>query len=112
MRSCGDCHLCCKLLKIKSLQKEEGRWCEHWDKEIGCKINEAKPEECQRFACLWLSELIPEELSPRKTGVVAWATKEQRIMINQNKGAKLHLFRNAIAQWSVSGIDVGIVRQT
>jgi hypothetical protein len=62
-RHCGDCSLCCKLLKITELMKPEAKWCPHCAPgRGGCKIYDQRPGECQSFFCAWLTapELGPE----------------------------------------------------
>jgi hypothetical protein len=111
MRDCGVCNLCCKIIKSADLQKEAGRLCEFWDPELGCKINSVKPDSCNNFSCLWRIEAIPAHLSPRKTGVVAWITKDHRLMLQQDRKANaLFSFANEIKEWISRGQDVHVVR--
>lgn len=111
MRSCGSCGLCCKVTPIRELQKPQGQWCEYWQKGIGCKIHHVQPDACRNFSCLWLSEAIPERLSPRKTGVVAWASKDHQIYLNQDRRADaMKSFAPEIAQWVQRGVNVNVVK--
>src|SRR5262245_15487060 len=51
-RSCGECSLCCELLRIDSLAKPVGTWCPHCKPgKGGCVIYGEHPVECQRFIC-------------------------------------------------------------
>jgi hypothetical protein len=55
-RSCGQCSLCCKLLRIDSLSKPQGTWCPHCKPgKGGCTIYSGRPLECQNFLCFWLT---------------------------------------------------------
>src|SRR5262249_4536517 len=61
-RACGNCSLCCKLLRIDELKKPAGTWCPHCAPgRGGCKIYPNHPQECQRFYCSWL---ISDDLGP------------------------------------------------
>jgi len=108
-RECGPCGLCCKLLAIKSIGKPASQWCEHWDKDAGCAIYETRPDSCRKFACLWLAEQLPIELSPRRTGVVA-CMSDKGLILNEDWHARSpHDFLPAIKRWASHGMDVNIV---
>jgi hypothetical protein len=55
LRTCGTCTLCCKLLRIESLRKPQGKWCESCAVGNGCGIYEARPTECRYFFCGYLT---------------------------------------------------------
>lgn len=73
-RPCGDCSLCCKLLRIQKsdefpFDKPRGEWCRHCAPGSGgCKIFDSGtlPKLCQDYACLWkLTALnLPMEARP------------------------------------------------
>lgn len=67
-RSCGDCSLCCKLLRIKAFEKPLGVWCAHCAPgRGGCTIYESRPAECISFYCDWLtSRALGPEWRPNK----------------------------------------------
>ena len=67
-RSCGDCSLCCKLLRIKAFEKPLGVWCAHCAPgRGGCTIYESRPAECRNFHCDWLtSRALGPEWRPNK----------------------------------------------
>ena len=73
-RECGDCTLCCKVLRIEAegFASAQGEWCVHCDKAGGgCRIYDTRPEECDLFSCLWLQQPeLPEELKPSRCRVV------------------------------------------
>jgi hypothetical protein len=71
MRDCGDCGLCCKLLKIVELDKPMFCWCPHFIIGKGCDCYDERPQSCRDFDCLWRLEQIPENMSPLRTKVVA-----------------------------------------
>lgn len=53
-RMCGPCTLCCKLLRVESLGKPQGKWCERCAVGIGCRTYDARPPECRQFLCGYL----------------------------------------------------------
>src|SRR5580698_506018 len=53
-RSCRNCTMCCKLLRIAELNKPINSWCPHCDVGTGCKIYDARPAECADFYCGYL----------------------------------------------------------
>jgi uncharacterized cysteine cluster protein YcgN (CxxCxxCC family) len=67
-RSCGECSLCCKLLRIDALSKPIGIWCTHCAPgRGGCTIYESRPAECRDFYCAWLtSAVLGPEWRPNK----------------------------------------------
>src|SRR5712671_5304836 len=54
-RGCGECSLCCKLIRVDALAKAPGTWCAHCAPGSGgCKIYESRPAECRDFYCAWM----------------------------------------------------------
>ncbi len=53
-RTCGTCTLCCKVLRVESLEKPQGKWCESCEIGAGCRIYDARPTECRKFLCGYL----------------------------------------------------------
>ena len=72
-RSCGECTECCTWLTVGVLDKPSGTACQHQCDE-GCSIYDERPEDCQKFQCLWsISEPhISSSARPDKSGFVAW----------------------------------------
>lgn len=72
-RSCGDCRACCTLMNVPSRGKGDGVACNQLCAS-GCAIYPSRPDECQRFECVWLHEvshrLIREEDRPDISGVM------------------------------------------
>ncbi|HJR55253.1 MAG TPA: hypothetical protein VJ798_01645 [Rhizomicrobium sp.] len=70
-RECGTCTLCCKVMGIHALDKPRGVWCSHAMPGQGCAIYETRPEECRKFACVWLAdENLGPEWKPEKCKMV------------------------------------------
>lgn len=67
-RTCGDCSLCCKLLRIEAFNKPVGTWCGHCAPgRGGCTAYDTRPTECRDFYCYWLrSPSLGPEWRPNK----------------------------------------------
>lgn len=74
MRECGECKVCCKLPSIKELDKPAFKWCDNCNlsgKTEGCRIYEDRPDDCYKFACLWIENPhLPEKYRPDKCRVM------------------------------------------
>ena len=83
VKSCGECSLCCKILRINVLEKPAGVWCHHFAKGAGCSIHSAAPRECQRFQCYWsISDAMGEEWRPDRSKLVIWSNVPGRIIVD------------------------------
>lgn len=79
MSGCGNCTLCCTVMKVTmphpAPPKPAHTPCQHCT-GAGCAIYADRPESCQTFMCWWLGsqavkELrLPHALRPDRTGVV------------------------------------------
>lgn len=70
-RTCGTCTLCCKAVPVGAIEKPRDRWCPHCVKGKGCAVYTDRPEECQRWTCLYLQDAeLPEALKPERSHVV------------------------------------------
>jgi hypothetical protein len=70
-RSCGECTLCCKVIGIAALDKPRGRWCQHCEAGVGCRIYERRPEECRSFDCGYLlNPNLDEHWRPSKAKLI------------------------------------------
>jgi hypothetical protein len=62
-RACGECSLCCKVMRVDEIAKHPGTWCKDCAPgKGGCKIYATRPTACRDFLCSWLiqAELGPE----------------------------------------------------
>ena len=81
MHSCDGCTACCKVLKIRELNKPGNTWCQHCKLGEGCGIYETRPESCRVYECIWLqtqkmARPIAFELRPDKSRVVIGTTNQ------------------------------------
>ena len=53
-RQCWTCTLCCKVYDIPALSKPMGVWCGHCEPGKGCKVWDARPDQCRAFNCNWI----------------------------------------------------------
>lgn len=51
-RDCGDCVLCCLVMRVLELNKPEAIKCKYCVR-TGCLIYEERPASCRNFHCLW-----------------------------------------------------------
>jgi len=72
-RSCGECTLCCTLLRVDELRKLGGTPCVHLRRAPdapGCGIHATRPGICRAYSCLWLSGGLDEADRPDRLGAV------------------------------------------
>lgn len=68
-RSCGECTLCCTVLRVDALRKLGGVSCAALGAR-GCTIYARRPGICRAYRCLWLrGELAPGD-RPDRLGAV------------------------------------------
>jgi hypothetical protein len=67
-RKCGDCSLCCKLIRVDAFAKPPGTWCSYCSPgQGGCTIYDSRPSECMEFYCAWMtSPNLGDEWRPTK----------------------------------------------
>jgi hypothetical protein len=86
MHSCDGCTACCKVLKIRELDKPGNTWCRHCSIGTGCTIYDTRPESCRVYECLWLKTQRMEKpivaaLRPDKSRVVIGTTNHGEDLI-------------------------------
>lgn len=69
-RFCGECSLCCTLLRVDELAKLGGTPCVHQRPEGGCEIHARRPGICRRYRCLWLQGGLEQDDRPDRLGAV------------------------------------------
>lgn len=80
-RSCEGCTLCCKLLRIRELDKPPGVWCQHCSIGVGCTIYDQRPSACERFFCAYrLSPELDEHWRPAASQIMV-RFDERRISV-------------------------------
>jgi hypothetical protein len=78
-RVCGECSLCCTLLRVDALGKLGGEPCIHQrfgDPAGGCGIHDRRPGICRGYRCLWLAGSLEESDRPDRIGAVLSLTTE------------------------------------
>lgn len=53
-RACGECGLCCKVLRIDMLDKPRDHGCTNFQPGRGCLAYDTRPATCRNFTCQWL----------------------------------------------------------
>jgi hypothetical protein len=70
-RTCGDCSLCCTVLRVDALRKLGGVACVHQDVAgPGCAIHPERPGICRAYRCLWLAGGLEAGDRPDRLGAV------------------------------------------
>jgi len=70
-RECGECSLCCTVLRVDALRKLGGVDCIHQDVDgPGCAIHADRPVICRRYACLWRRGSLDLADRPDRLGAV------------------------------------------
>jgi hypothetical protein len=86
-------------------------WCAYFEKGVGCTIYSHRPKECADFSCLWLLGMIPGNLKPSKTGVVAHIDEAKGLLLHEDTFADaLIAFKDPIEIWRSNGSDIGIIK--
>ena len=70
---CGECTLCCTLLRVDELSKLGGSRCRQLraaPAPPGCGIHATRPPICRAYACLWLAGGLDESDRPDRLGAV------------------------------------------
>ena len=74
-RRCGECDLCCRLLRVDDLAKLGGVPCTYLrdpaaDGAAGCGVHELRPEICRGYRCLWLRGSFDDADRPDRLGAI------------------------------------------
>jgi hypothetical protein len=111
-RSCGDCSLCCKLIRVDAFAKAPGTWCAHCAPGGGgCRIYHERPAECRDFYCAWLvSPTLGEEWRPSRSKLVLRAEADGgMIAVHVDPGDpsawRREPYFRKIKQFAVAGVE-------
>jgi len=70
-RSCGECTLCCTVLRVDHLAKLGGEPCVYLRREgPGCSIHAHRPPICRSYRCYWLGGGLGDDDRPDRLGAV------------------------------------------
>lgn len=72
-RVCGECSLCCTVLRVDELRKLGGVPCPELRAAAeggGCGIHERRPGICRGYRCLWLQGKLDPADRPDRLGAV------------------------------------------
>lgn len=71
LRGCGECSLCCTVLRVDELAKLGGVDCVHQNASgPGCAIHAQRPGICRAYRCLWLQGGLGDEDRPDRLRAV------------------------------------------
>ena len=85
---CDGCTACCKIMKVRELDKAAHAWCRHCHIGSGCGIYTERPASCREYECLWLkTQQMDKPISP------ALRPDRSRVVIGTaNQGEDLILY--------------------
>lgn len=77
MRKCDGCTLCCHIMAVGDINKEQLTDC-RFQSGNGCAIygKAQYPKSCKLFQCLWTMGKLPWEEKPSETGLVIIPAKK------------------------------------
>jgi len=105
---CGECTLCCELLKVPSLDKNAGVLCSNCVLTKGCKIYNSRPQECVDFKCAYIQmDKVHVDLRPdnckvifeKISDIVFFGTQDPRFDMTD-------IAKNQIIQFNKQGFSV------
>jgi hypothetical protein len=113
-RICGDCSLCCKLIRVDAFAKPPGSWCMHCSPgETGCRIYDSRPAECRDFYCAWMvSPSLGEEWRPSRCKIVLRVESDGKLIAAHVDPSDPTAWRRqpyfrTLKHFATKGIDVG-----
>ena len=69
-RQCGECSLCCTVLRVDEIAKLGGTRCQHVRSGAGCAIHARRPAICRGYECMWLRGKLRDKDRPDRLGAV------------------------------------------
>jgi hypothetical protein len=113
-RTCGECSLCCKLIRVDALAKPPGIWCTHCAPgKVGCRVYDKRPAECRDFYCAWMvSPSLDEEWRPSKCKIVLRVESDGKLIAAHVDPTDPTAWRRqpyfqTLKQFAIKGVDVG-----
>ena len=109
-RKCGDCSLCCYILKIDELKLPMRTCCDYQsDKLPGCMIYKNRPRSCRDFSCNWLIDpSLDENWFPLKSGLFSFYSNDNALLSIHSKdkdGWKKTPYYKQIKEWAIVGLS-------
>lgn len=112
-RHCGDCSLCCKLIRVDAFSKSPGTWCIHCAPgRGGCTIYAERPNECIDFYCAWMvSPNLGDHWRPNRCKIVLRVESDGKLIAAHVDPADPGAWRRepyfqALKQFSIQGADI------
>jgi hypothetical protein len=112
-RACGECSLCCKLIRVDAFAKAPGTWCAHCAPGSGgCTIYDSRPAECRDFYCAWMvSPSLGEEWRPSRCKLVLRVEADGRLIavhVDPSDPAawRREPYYRTLKQFAIKGADI------
>jgi hypothetical protein len=113
-RSCGECSLCCKLIRVDAFAKPPGAWCTHCvPGRFGCRIYDSRPGECRDFYCAWMvSPTLGDEWRPSKCKIVLRVESDGKLIAahvdpSDPRAWRREPYFQTLKRLAMKGADVG-----
>jgi hypothetical protein len=112
-RQCGDCSLCCKVLRIAELDKPKDSWCPNFEHHVGCRIYADRPPSCRTFMCRWLVDpSMGPEWKPSVCKMVLDA-KPNLVIVHVDPAAgkpwRAEPYSSVLKRLAAQGIEKGVM---
>jgi hypothetical protein len=111
-RACGECSLCCKLIRVDAFAKAPGTWCAHCAPGGGgCAIYDSRPAECRDFYCAWMvSPSLGEEWRPSRCKLVLRVESDGKLIAvhvdpNDPMAWRREPYFRTLKQFAIKGAD-------
>lgn len=108
-RNCGACTLCCKVYDVPPVGATAGNWCPNCLPGRGCKIYEARPQQCRDFLCLWMTQdyLGPDWKPDKARFVLTMDAQTRWLFVQADPGAaqawRKEPYYGQLKRWAEAG---------
>lgn len=108
-RACGSCTLCCKVYDVPAAGATAGNWCPNCLPGRGCKIYEARPQQCRAFFCLWMTQdyLRPDWKPDKARFVLTMDAATRWLFVQADPGAaqawRKEPYYSQLRRWAAAG---------
>lgn len=112
-RECGDCTMCCTLLRIEALAKPELAPCSNLS-AAGCGIYAQRPDACREFFCGWRAlPFVGDHWYPPESGMMVFPmASEKRLTVHVDAERpdawRQQPYAADLAQWAVAAERMGM----
>ena len=106
-RQCGDCTLCCTVLRVPEFSKPEMQPCKHC--AVGCTIYVDRPRSCRDFNCAWLMGDMDDDMRPDKSHVLIERLPDDTVVLAMVEPGYEHVLaglNDYLSEYIENGVSV------